>query len=672
MSGKQAFQDAFKSFLSMGRDGYYTNVLSGAVIMGKTDVEVNFSDFYGYDPENAANLIRDDAYMADADDVIRVEARACTSPDHAEFKVRWVNLPETTSLKKVSFRDVGSLIQARGVLLRVSAPEQVPVNAVFRCANESCGNLVEKPQNQRWFESPDVCPSCGCRKFNLDVRKTTYRERQTIRLHEARDEVQTSDIPRATLAFLWGSLINSVNPGDKVVLTGVPDIRQVEKADPEHRMELFVTVNSIKALNRDEENSFTPEEAAEFEAKVREPSMLRELAQCIAPSIYGNEVVKEAIILELVSGVSKWVGGDYKRGNIHILLAGDASTGKTTLIRAASSLSPRGIFSTGAGSSRAGMTAAVGRDKDEGGWTLDAGAMVLADHGLLAIDEFDKMKDEDRGAMHSAMESQIVAVNKAGFNTVLNAETSVLAACNPKMGRWNSSLTLLQNLNDFPETLLSRFDLIFVFTDDRNKELEEKRAAHVGLVMRGEAGIKPPLEYAWVKRFLGYVRRGKPTITEEVDERIKQFYTQMKEAGWESNTVSITQRQQEALYRLAGASAKLHLRGETALEDAETAIRIMAFSLKQVGVDPETGKPDINALYSGIPTSLRDKLTKIREVVDRLSKSNLTGQTADGDMLVSYLEENWKMSHGDIAKLLNTAQRENVIYQPRVGEWKTI
>lgn len=665
-------KEEFMNFISLYDDGKYYRLFKYKTNSDDSRVEIDFLDIEDYSSELADYISK----TSNIDSWFKVMASTimneCGNPE-IMATISIINLPEAMniSLRKIDFSNIGKLIQIKGVILRASSPEQVLIETTYRCSTSDCSREVVIPQNQRWIVKPTICSECGNRVWNLITRKSKYRTRQIINLFESWDE-GGKDSPFGVNIFLWDDLVNTVSPGDRVYIVGIPDVREIEKNDPETKMELYITANSIIQTNRENEGDhFTEDEINEFKERVESKTFLNDLSSCISPSIHGNEMVKKAIILQLAGGVEKKIGSDEKRGITHLLLTGDAGTGKTTLIKSAASLSSRGIFTTGMGITKAGLTASATKEGEK--WVLDAGAMVLANGGLIAVDEFDKMHADDRGAMHTAMENGICPINKAGINTILKAKTSVLAACNPKLGRYNTNETLLKNLSGFPETLLSRFDAIFLFLDEGDNKIDLERAIYVDKIMRGSSATQQKFTEKWVRRFIAYSKMINPKIPEPVGKRIIDYYMGMRQAGRQAGkSVAITQRQQEALYRFTEASARIHLREEAILEDAENAISIIGFSLKQVGIDPETGNYDVDAMYFGIPRTLQDKLRKLPHLVDKIQKSNVTSGTCSITDLRNALTIEWKISYFDADSIIQTAMKDGILFNPRSGEIQSV
>jgi len=303
-----------------------------------------------------------------------------------------------------------------------------------------------------------------------------------------------------------------------------------------------------------------------------------------------------------------------------------------------------------------------------GGMTLEAGALVLADKGIAAIDEIDKMRPEDRVAIHEAMEQQTVSVAKGGIVATLNARTSILAAANPALGRYDPYRTVAENIA-LPVTILSRFDLIFVLRDVPEKELDTKMSEHILDIHRtGVSPVEPPISPDLFRKYISYAKNVKPVLTKEALERIKDFYLAMRSASeTEGTPIAITARQLESLVRLAEAKARVALRKEVLIEDAETAISIMKRSLEEVGIDVSSRKFDIDIIMTGKPKSLRDKLAVVLGTVVEMEKE--TGMVEKAALLEK-LETEREISSGEAERLIGQLVKEGTLYSPREGYLK--
>ncbi|MCS7139044.1 MAG: minichromosome maintenance protein MCM, partial [Crenarchaeota archaeon] len=488
---------------------------------------------------------------------------------------------------------------------------------------------------------------------------------QEIRVQEKPEDLPAGVMPHSISLRLKGDLTDRVRPGDRVQITGVvvatPD-RHPLKNLQYTTFSLTVEVNYIEALMQElGEVTLTPEEEKKIMEMSRDPWIYQKLVKSIAPSIYGLEEIKEAILLQMVGGVRRtYPDGVTVRGDINLLLIGDPGTAKSQLLKYVQRIAPRGLYTSGRGVTAAGLTAAVVRDKT-GSFTLEAGAVVLADKGIAAIDEFEKMKAEDRVAIHEAMEQQTVSVAKGGIVATLNARTAILAAANPVYGRYDDSLNFSENV-DLPPTLLSRFDLYFIIKDRPDKEVDSRLSEHI-LKLHMEAydysdEIIPP---DLLRKYLAYCKRITPRLTPEATERIKSFFLQLRSSSQEANSpIPITPRHLESLIRLSVARARVMLRDEVTVEDAEVAIRLMNYSLSKAGLDVSTGKIDVDILMTGKSRSKWEKMRIILKEIENL-------ESEFGKALLSELRkrcEEKKIEADEFYRLIEQMREQGVIMFP--------
>jgi len=431
---------------------------------------------------------------------------------------------------------------------------------------------------------------------------------------------------------------------------------------------LHLDTNFIDVVSKEPETVLiSPEEEKQILELAKDPWVHRKILRSIAPSIYGYEHIKEAIMYLLFGGVLKHLPDITIRGDMNVLMIGDPGTAKSQLLQYVARVAPRGLYTSGRGTTAAGLTAAVLRER-MGGMTLEAGALVLADKGIAAIDEIDKMRPEDRVAIHEAMEQQTVSVAKGGIVATLNARTSILAAANPALGRYDPYRTVAENIA-LPVTILSRFDLIFVLRDVPEKELDTKMSEHILDIHRtGVSPVEPPISPDLFRKYISYAKNVKPVLTKEALERIKDFYLAMRSASeTEGTPIAITARQLESLVRLAEAKARVALRKEVLIEDAETAISIMKRSLEEVGIDVSSRKFDIDIIMTGKPKSLRDKLAVVLGTVVEMEKE--TGMVEKAALLEK-LETEREISSGEAERLIGQLVKEGTLYSPREGYLK--
>jgi len=522
------------------------------------------------------------------------------------------------------------------------------------------------------LQKPQKCIECDNRKgFELVPRESVFVDYQRITVQERPEDLPPGQLPRSINVELKDDIVDTARPGDRVTLTGFIKIYPRFARGGELRtFEISIEASFIEVSGREAELvDISPEDEEAILEISKDPFIFQKLLKSIAPSIYGLEHIKEAVLYLLMGGVEKQLQDVRVRGDINILLVGDPGTAKSQMLSYAAKVAPRGLLATGRGSTAAGLTAAVVKEGGSGNFVLEAGALVLADKGICCIDEIDKMRDEDRGAMHPAMEQQVVPIAKGGIVATLNARCGILAAANPTLGRYNPYQTIAQNIT-LPVTLLSRFDLIFLLRDTPDAKLDGEIALHILGIHRNLEGDTPPLDMALMRKYISYAKRIKPRLTDQVVERLQEFYIKIRNAskeGAESSAVAITARQLESLIRLAEARARAHLREEVTIEDAEAVINLMQRSLQEVGVDVTTGQIDIDILYTGKPRSLQNQLQKVLQVI--IEMEQITGSVKESDLLET-LEEDYGFSASEAVKLINVLVKDGTIYMPRPGYYR--
>jgi len=425
----------------------------------------------------------------------------------------------------------------------------------------------------------------------------------------------------------------------------------------------------------------TPEDIRLIEQFRGDPTVVDKIVLSLAPTIKGMEEEKEAIALQLFGGVEKrHADGVRVRGDIHCLLVGDPGTAKSQLLRYVADVAPRGIYTSGKGATAAGLTAAAVKDDFAGGrWVLEAGMLVLADGGMAIIDELDKMSAEDRSAMHEALEQQSVSISKAGITSTLNARCPVLAAANPKWGRFTNDRTIAEQL-DLPPTLLSRFDVIFSIRDVPDQERDRILASKILASHRevGHPGTYPefagpggaPFPPDLLKKYIAYARRTvRPALSPEALEAIENYYVRVRRQGEEPNApVPITARQLEALVRLSEAAARARLSSEVELADAERAIHVMESFLRRVSMTEE-GKLDIDLTQTGVSHSQRERM----DIAMRVMR-NLQEQPGGTFTMEQYHEATEKagISRAHAESILQTLRNQGEIIETRPNQFQLI
>jgi replicative DNA helicase Mcm len=587
--------------------------------------------------------------------------------------IRFRKLPAETPLRKIGADYIGKLIMLNGIIVRASAVTPLIIRAAFKCS--SCNQMIYIEQDGQILKKPVKCPysDCGSRRgFDLVLKDSEFIDSQRVTIQERPEDLPPGQLPRSLDIDLREDLVDNGRPGDRISLTGILDlIQKFGRGGALRTFDLVLNANHLEISGRDMElMELTQEDEAEVLKLSEDPWIHRKLMQSIAPSIYGLESIKEAILYLLFGGVEKELTDVRIRGDINLLLVGDPGTGKSQLIQFASKIAPRGLLTTGRGSTAAGLTAAVVKEGGTGSFVLEAGALVLADKGVCCIDEIDKMREEDRGAIHPAMEQQIVPIAKGGIVATLNARASIIAAANPSLGRYNPYQTIAENIN-LPITLLSRFDLIFVLRDTPETEKDLIMAEHVLNLHKGEEStVHSPIDPLLLRKYISYSKKIKPKITDDVIKRFKEFYVQMRNAsveGGEASAVSITARQLESLVRLAEARARSELRKEVVVEDTEAVINLVQKYMEQVGIDLSTGELDIDILYTGKPRSLQLQLQKVLKVLSEMER--MSGTVSD-DELYNILIQDHNINRSEAQRLLSVLLKDGTIYNPRPGYYK--
>jgi len=652
----------------------YDQAISELGIKGLKSLIIDFNDLYSYDIELAEEVLREpdrtlDAFSKAVYSKLRLKD-PLYSETQKEIHVRLQNLPSSTALRKIGSEHIGHLVSVNGIIVRASIVTPLVLKAVFRCS--VCNELNYVEQSGEILKTPQKCEHCDSKKgFELVPKLSIFMDSQRVTIQERPEDLPPGQLPRSLHVDLKDDLVDVARPGDRITVIGSIDLLQrYGRGGPLRIYDMVMDANNLDVSGREMElMALNEEDEKNIKEIAEDPWVHRRLLQSIAPSIYGQDSIKEAILYLLFGGVGKELPDMNIRGDINVLLVGDPGTGKSQLLNFASKIAPRGLMTTGRGSTAAGLTAAVVKEGGTGNYVLEAGALVLSDKGVCCIDEIDKMREEDRGAIHPAMEQQIVPIAKGGIVATLNARTSILAAANPTLGRYNPYQTIAQNIN-LPVTILSRFDLIFVLKDVPDRERDTEMAEHIlGLHRASGQAVVSPIEPQLLRKYISYAKRVKPELKEEVIERFRDFYIKMRTAsieGGEGSAVAITARQLESLVRLAEARARAHLRMDVTKEDAEAVITLTQHSLEQVGIDVTTGQIDIDILYTGKPRSLQTQLQKVLGIIADLER---TGPVKDEELYES-LAKDHGISRSDAIKFISTLMRDGTIYSPRPGYYR--
>ena len=668
--------DPQKSFLEFFKKEKYRQRISQMAITGRESITIDFEDLFAFDQRLAERLMeKPDAFLQHASNAA-YEQLGIEDSEYAQkldkVTVRIVQLLGKEQLRKLGSKQLGKLVMIEAIVVRATPVRPMVMNAAFKC--KRCGTITNVDQTGPFLRAPFECSDPTCRQkgpFEFVQDESTFIDSQDLRLQERPEDLPPGQLPRTLNVKLVGSeIVDLARPGDHVSIVGI--VRAFAPSRPGigklRTFILHLDANSIGVLGKEPETSPpSPEEEEKIRALAKDPWVHRKIMNSIAPSIYGYEHIKESIMYLLFGGVSKTLPDITVRGEMNALLIGDPGTAKSQLLQYVARIAPRGLYTSGRGTTAAGLTAAVIREKG-GSMSLEAGALVLADKGIACIDEMDKMRPEDRVAIHEAMEQHTVSVAKGGIVATLNARTAILAAANPALGRYEPHRTVAENIS-LPVTILSRFDLIFVLRDVPDKESDEKMLAHIlEIHRRGSSPIEVQIEADLMRKYVSYAKTIKPVLSNAAVKRLGDFYLAMRSASEaEGSPVAITARQLESLVRIAEARARVALRKEVLAEDAEAAIAIMKRSLEEVGIDVSSYKMDIDLIMTGKPKSVRDKLHVVLSVLIAMEKETGIVEKA---AFVSELESKHEIPRAETERMIGQLLREGTIYEPREGYLK--
>ena len=626
-------------------------------------LEIDYNNLEMFDPDLADLLIEKPQEILDA------ATNAIKNIDplvkDVDINLRIANLTNIIPLKTLLSKYIGNFVAADGIVSNTDEIRPRIETAVFECRGCMRLHEVEQSSDSRIVE-PSLCSECGGRSFRLLQEESKYIDTQTARMQEPLENLSGGTEPKQMLMILEDDLVDKLNPGDKVRITGTLKTFREERSG---KFKNYIYVNHIEPLEQEfEELHLTPEDEEEIIELSKDPNIYDKIIKSTAPSIKGYRDVKEAIALQLFGGSAKQLADETRlRGDIHILIVGDPGIGKSQMLKYVSKLAPRSIYTSGKGTTGAGLTAAAVRD-ELGGWSLEAGALVLGDQGNVCVDELDKMRSEDRSALHEALEQQTVSIAKAGIMATLNSRCSVLAAANPKFGRFDRFKLLAEQI-DLPSPILSRFDLIFVVEDKPSIKNDSELADHI-LEIHQSNEINYEIEPELLRKYIAYARKNvNPRLTDEANTVLKEFYVSTRNSGQdEEGPVPITARQLEAIIRLAEASAKIRLKETVDKEDAEKAVRLQLACLKEVGIDPETGEIDIDKVEGRTPKSDRDKLQRVLEEIELLEEEY--GGQAPTNVLASNMADKYDISEEKVENIIRNLKHKGIIYEPTSGYLK--
>jgi len=518
---------------------------------------------------------------------------------HKEIFVRISNLPLLEDIRSLRTLHLNQLIRTSGVI--TSTTSVLPQLRVIKYDCNKCGHMLGPfIQNQDQEVKPSFCPNCqSAGPFSLNMEETIYQNYQRITLQESPSNISAGRIPRSKNCILLGDLCDNCKPGDEIELTGIYTNSYDGSLNIAHGFPVFSTViianHILKKGDLTSTSNLTDEDIKKIVKLSEDYRIADRIFASIAPSVYGHQDVKRAIALSLFGGEQKNPGEKHRvRGDINVLICGDPGTAKSQFLKYITKCAPRAVFTTGQGASAVGLTVSVQKSQVTKEWTLEAGALVLADRGVCLIDEFDKMNDRDRTSIHEAMEQQSISISKAGIISTLQARCAVIAASNPIGGRYDPSLTFSQNV-DLTEPIITRFDVLCIVKDQIDPDNDERLAKFVVRShMKHHPHIDPeeskrinetfnqlqeesdcePIPQDLLKKYITYAKeRIHPKLNMVDKDKIAKLYSEIRSESMITGSIPITVRYVESMIRCAEAHAKLHLRDFVNADDVNVAIR---------------------------------------------------------------------------------------------------
>ena len=688
---ESALADKVKEFLTQFKDptGSFSYVEQIDQMMPKRAkyIVVDFNDLVSVP-------FIESKFVESPDEILNAFSRAIKEilqerfPEYArkiehDIRARIANFPAERSLRQINSEVITKMTSVSGMVVRASEVKPLAKELTYKCLDKHISKFTLLDGMS--LDKAVKCQSPKCPYTNLAIvaEESRFIDFQIVRLQELPEDLPPGQLPHYVNVSMKQDLVDYARPGDRIILTGivrieqerVSGVKQSESALYRLRMDgnniEFIGGRGIKGSRRTEREEISPDEQKIIRTLSKNPDIYNRLIASFAPHIRGHELFKEAILLLIVGSTQRALSDGSKiRGDINVFLVGDPGTAKSEMLKFCARIAPRGLYTSGRGSTAAGLTAAVVRDAS-GIFMLEAGAVVLGDQGLVCIDEFDKMRPEDRRALHEVMEQQSASIAKGGIVATLNARTSILAAANPMFGKYDPFKNLTENVN-LPIPLLTRFDLVFVVRDIPSQEKDREIAQHI-LSQHGTSGTDTTslIDVDILTKYLAYAKQNDPVLTKEAENKIMEFYLKMRSVEGEDKEkmITITPRQLEGLIRLSTARARILLKNQVEEDDADRAIYLFNEMLKNAGIDVNTGKIDIGVLQ-GRPRSEVSKLATFMEILKSLEgepQSPVLEQT-----FVDELVKSEKFNEEEARNYIRRMVRDATIYESKPGHYNTV
>lgn len=679
----------FKEFLltyvnPKNEDGYfeYVRLINEMVSANKCSLEIDYKQFIYVHPNIAIWLADAPQSVLEVMEEVAMKVVFDLHPNykniHQKIYVRITNLPVYDQIRNIRQIHLNTMIRVGGVVTRRSGVFPQLQQVKYDC--NKCGAILG-PFFQNSYSEVKVgsCPECQSKgPFTVNIEQTIYRNYQKLTLQESPGIVPAGRLPRYKEVILLNDLIDCARPGEEIEVTGIYTNNFDLSLNTKNGFPVFSTVIEANYVTKKQDlfsaYKLTQEDKEEIDKLSKDPRIGERIIKSIAPSIYGHEDIKTALALAMFGGQEKNVEGKHRlRGDINVLLLGDPGTAKSQFLKYVEKTGQRAVYTTGKGASAVGLTAAVHKDPVTREWTLEGGALVLADKGICLIDEFDKMNDQDRVSIHEAMEQQSISISKAGIVTSLQARCSVIAAANPVGGRYDSSKTFSQNV-ELTDPIVSRFDILCVVKDVVDPIADEMLAEFVvdshfksqakganiddrsyGESQEDQASARPVdpevLSQDLLKKYFTYAKLNIfPRFHDSDMEKLTQVYAELRRESSHGQGVPIAVRHIESMIRMSEAHARMHLRQHVTEEDVDMAISVLLnsfISTQKYGVQRAlqksfrkyiTYKMDYNRMLLNLLQEIVNRALRFEEIISG-SASGLTHIDVKVDDLLNMAEE---------------------------------
>ena len=585
--------------------------------------------------------------------------------------VRICGIENPMRVRDIRTEKINKLITVSGLVQKISEVWPRITVAQFEC--QRCGYITELPQMGYKFSEPLECENEMCGRkgpFKLQVGESTMVDTQKLRLQESPEDLNGGEQPQTIDVQIDGDITGMVLPGNRVTITGI--LRAFQKTVGNNQkttqFDMMLEGGYVSINETEMDLEITDEDRDTIQKMSKKNDVVDRLVEGFASSIYGYDVIKESLLAAAVSGGNILKpDGTIQRGYAHVVICGDPSTAKSTLLANVKQLIPRSQMATGDGSTRAGLTAAVVKDDFYGSkWSLEAGSLVLSDRSVAIIDELDKMRDEDVPKLNTVLSSSTIHINKAGINCTLWARCPVLCAMNPKLGRFDQFESIPEQVNIRSDTL-SRFDLIFTMFDTPKPEIDEK----ITDILVGAWSNNHTIDINQIdiiRKYISIARQIKDVdILPAALDRIKSYYLSLRKTYNPSDdVVSITTRNLEALIRLTRSEAKLRLSTTADVVDVDRAIKLVKTSMRETSLD-DSGKLDSSIVETGQSKSQRDRAKIIRDVIRELQKD---GPVKFAD--IALRADDQGISSEQLEHTIKQMKREGAIFEHSTSGYRCV